>query len=149
MLYLLCRKNNKNMFQSLSDKLEGAFKLLKGENRLTEINIAQSIKEIRRALVAADVNYKIAKEYDLAMWQMYKYNDFADKKDMLEQGDIVYIEPKRSRARGKDATYIAPKETTLIEISQAEGIKLKSLVKMNGFTSEKVTVQKGQKILLR
>ncbi|MFN6070894.1 MAG: signal recognition particle protein [Bacteroidota bacterium] len=51
------------MFQSLSDKLEGAFKLLKGENRLTEINIAQSIKEIRRALVAADVNYKIAKEF--------------------------------------------------------------------------------------
>lgn len=51
------------MFQSLSDRLEGAFKTLKGENKLTEINIAQSIKEIRRALVAADVNYKIAKEF--------------------------------------------------------------------------------------
>ncbi len=51
------------MFDSLSDRLEGAFKLLKGENKLTEINIAQSIKEIRRALVGADVNYKIAKEF--------------------------------------------------------------------------------------
>ncbi|MEN0003781.1 MAG: signal recognition particle protein [Bacteroidota bacterium] len=51
------------MFQSLSDRLEGAFKTLKGENKLTEINIAQSVKEIRRALVAADVNYKIAKEF--------------------------------------------------------------------------------------
>lgn len=51
------------MFDSLSDKLEGAFKTLKGDGKLTEINVAQSIKEIRRALVAADVNYKIAKEF--------------------------------------------------------------------------------------
>ena len=51
------------MFENLTDKLEGAFKNLKGEGKLTEINIAQSIKEIRRALVAADVNYKIAKEF--------------------------------------------------------------------------------------
>lgn len=51
------------MFESLSDRLDGAFKSLKGEAKLTEINIAQSVKEIRRALVAADVNYKIAKEF--------------------------------------------------------------------------------------
>ncbi len=51
------------MFENLSDKLEGAFKNLKGDGKLTEINIAQSVKEIRRALVAADVNYKIAKEF--------------------------------------------------------------------------------------
>ena len=43
--------------------MESAFKNLKGEGKLTEINVAQSIKEIRRALVAADVNYKIAKEF--------------------------------------------------------------------------------------
>ncbi len=51
------------MFDSLSDRLEGAFKTLKGEGKLTEINIAKSVKEIRRALVGADVNYKIAKEF--------------------------------------------------------------------------------------
>lgn len=51
------------MFDSLSERLEGAFKTLKGESKLTELNIAQSVKEIRRALVAADVNYKIAKEF--------------------------------------------------------------------------------------
>ena len=51
------------MFESLSSKMELAFKNLKGEGKLTEINIAQSIKEIRRALVGADVNYKIAKEF--------------------------------------------------------------------------------------
>ena len=51
------------MFDSLSEKLDSAFKNLSGSGKLTEINIAQSIKEIRRALVAADVNYKIAKEF--------------------------------------------------------------------------------------
>lgn len=51
------------MFESLSDRLEGAFQVLQGNNKLTDINIAQSVREIRRALVAADVNYKIAKEF--------------------------------------------------------------------------------------
>ncbi|MBK8820215.1 MAG: signal recognition particle protein [Saprospiraceae bacterium] len=51
------------MFESLSEKLDFAFKSLKGDTKLTELNIANSVKEIRRALVAADVNYKIAKEF--------------------------------------------------------------------------------------
>jgi signal recognition particle subunit SRP54 len=51
------------MFQSLSEKLEGAFKQLKGQGRITELNVAGTVKEIRRALVDADVNYKIAKEF--------------------------------------------------------------------------------------
>ncbi len=51
------------MFESLSDKLESAFKVLSGSNKITELNVAESIKEIRRALVGADVNYKIAKEF--------------------------------------------------------------------------------------
>ncbi len=51
------------MFNSLQEKLESAFKNLKGQGRITEINIASTIKDIRRALVDADVNYKIAKEF--------------------------------------------------------------------------------------
>jgi signal recognition particle subunit SRP54 len=51
------------MFENLSDRLESALKVIKGDNRLTEINIAAAIKDIRRALVDADVNYKIAKEF--------------------------------------------------------------------------------------
>ena len=51
------------MFESLSDRLEGAFKNLKGQARITEINVASTLKDIRRALVDADVNYKIAKEF--------------------------------------------------------------------------------------
>lgn len=51
------------MFESLQERLDGAFKVLSGDAKITELNIATSIKEIRRALVAADVNYKIAKEF--------------------------------------------------------------------------------------
>lgn len=51
------------MFESLSDKLESAFKTLKGEGKITELNVAATVKEIRRALVDADVNYKIAKQF--------------------------------------------------------------------------------------
>lgn len=51
------------MFNSLSERLEGAFKQLKGEGKITEINVATTVKEIRRALVDADVNFAIAKEF--------------------------------------------------------------------------------------
>jgi len=54
---------SKQMFNSLQEKLESAFKNLKGQGRITELNIATTVKEIRRALVDADVNYKIAKEF--------------------------------------------------------------------------------------
>ena len=51
------------MFENLSDKLERSFKLLKGEGKITEINVAETLKEIRRALIDADVNYKVAKTF--------------------------------------------------------------------------------------
>jgi signal recognition particle subunit SRP54 len=51
------------MFESLSERLESAFKNIKGEGRITELNVASTVKDIRRALVDADVNFKIAKEF--------------------------------------------------------------------------------------
>lgn len=51
------------MFENLTDKLERSFKLIKGEGRITEINVAETLKEIRRALIDADVNYKVAKSF--------------------------------------------------------------------------------------
>lgn len=51
------------MFESLQERLEGAFKTLKGQHKLTELNIAETVKEIRKALVEADVSYKTAKEF--------------------------------------------------------------------------------------
>lgn len=53
----------KSMFENLSDKIERAFKLLKGEGRITEINVAETLKDIRRALLDADVSYKVAKTF--------------------------------------------------------------------------------------
>ncbi len=51
------------MFENLSDRLERSFKILKGEGRITEINVAETLKDVRRALLDADVNYKTAKEF--------------------------------------------------------------------------------------
>lgn len=51
------------MFENLSEKIERSFKLLKGEGKITEINIAEALKDIRRALLDADVSYKIAKQF--------------------------------------------------------------------------------------
>lgn len=51
------------MFENLTEKIEGAFKTLKGEGKITEINVAETMKEVRRALLDADVNFKIAKEF--------------------------------------------------------------------------------------
>ena len=51
------------MFENLTDKLERAFKVLKGQGQITEINVAETLKEVRKALLDADVNYKIAKEF--------------------------------------------------------------------------------------
>ena len=51
------------MFENLTEKLERSFKILKGEGRITEINVAETLKEIRRALIDADVSYKVAKNF--------------------------------------------------------------------------------------
>ncbi len=51
------------MFENLSEKLELAFKQLKGQGRITELNVAATVKDIRRALIDADVNFKIAKDF--------------------------------------------------------------------------------------
>src|ERR1041385_8102488 len=51
------------MFENLSDKLDRAFKILKGQGKITEINVAETLKEVRKALLDADVNFKVAKTF--------------------------------------------------------------------------------------
>ena len=51
------------MFENLSEKLDKAFKVLKGQGNISEINVAQTMKEIRKALISADVDFKTAKEF--------------------------------------------------------------------------------------
>jgi signal recognition particle subunit SRP54 len=60
---LLFRKYLADMFENLSEKFDRAFKVLKGQGKITEINVAETVKEIRKALLDADVNYKIAKDF--------------------------------------------------------------------------------------
>ena len=57
------------MFENLSERLERSFKILKGEGRITEINVAETLKDVRRALLDADVNYKVAKTFTDAVKQ--------------------------------------------------------------------------------
>ncbi len=63
----MCEKTRtqryETMFDNLSERLERSFKILKGEGRITEINIAETVKDIRKALLEADVNYKTAKQF--------------------------------------------------------------------------------------
>ncbi|WP_456461962.1 signal recognition particle receptor subunit alpha, partial [Lutibacter sp.] len=51
------------MFNNLSEKLDKAFHVLKGHGKITEVNVAETLKEVRRALLDADVNFKIAKNF--------------------------------------------------------------------------------------
>lgn len=97
------------MFDNLTEKLEGAFKNLKGEGKLTEINIAKSIKEIRRALVAADVNYKIAKEF----------TDNVKDKALGEQNVLDAVKP------GELMVKIVQDEMIALMGGQAAGINVK------------------------
>lgn len=76
------------MFNSLSERLERSFKILKGEGRITEINIAETMKDVRRALVDADVNYKVAKTFTDNV-----------KKKALGQNVINALKPKELMIR--------------------------------------------------
>lgn len=96
------------MFNNLSDRLEGAFKTLTGDNKITEINVAQSIKEIRRALVAADVNYKIAKEF----------TDRVKQKALGTENVLKAVKP------GQLMVKIVQDELTELMGGQAEGINI-------------------------
>ena len=51
------------MFENLQSRLEKAFKSLKGQGKISDLNVAETVKEIRRALIAADVNFKVAKDF--------------------------------------------------------------------------------------
>lgn len=78
-----------------------------------------------------DTFYKISKELNMALWQLYKYNDFDPKQEVLLEGDIVFLQPKRILGKSKQKTLIISKPMSLIDVSQSEGLKLKKLKKLN------------------
>lgn len=96
------------MFQNLQDKLNSAFKTLKGKGRITDINIAATVKEIRRALMDADVNYKVAKEVTDRV-----------KQEALDRKIMIAVEP------GQLFTKIVQEELTELMGGTSQAINLK------------------------
>jgi signal recognition particle subunit SRP54 len=95
------------MFDNLSDRLEGAFKVLQGNHKITELNIADSVKQIRRALVEADVSFKIAKQFT---------NDVKAK--AIGSGVLTAVKP------GQAMVKIVRDEMAELMGGQAEGLNL-------------------------
>lgn len=98
---------------------------------------------------SGDTFYRISKEFDFSLGQLYRWNDFSADKDVLAEGDIVYLMPKRKRSREKNANIKLTNSTTLRELSQSEGIRLKSLLELNNTSSPDESLNSGEVVFLR
>jgi signal recognition particle subunit SRP54 len=119
-----------NMFDSLSNKLDKAFKILKGQGKITEINVAETLKEVRRALLDADVNFKIAKDFTKRV---------RDK--ALGQEVLTSLQP------GQLLIKIVKDELTALMGGSAEGINLTSspsVILMSGLQGSGKTTFSGK-----
>ena len=118
------------MFDSLTNKLESAFKLLKGHGKITEINVAETLKEVRRALLDADVNFKIAKEFTNRV-----------KEKALGQKVLTSLQP------GQLMVKLVKDELTLLMGSSAAEIELSSkpsVILMSGLQGSGKTTFSGK-----
>jgi len=118
------------MFNNLTDKLNSAFKVLKGQGKITEINVAETLKEVRRALLEADVNFKTAKEFTINV-----------KNKALGQNVLTTINP------GQLMVKIVKDELTQLMGGNAEGINLSdsfTVVLMSGLQGSGKTTFSGK-----
>ena len=118
------------MFDSLSSKLDKAFQVLKGHGKITEINVAETLKEVRRALLDADVNFKIAKEFTNKV-----------KEKALGQDVLISLNP------GQLMVKIVKDELTQLMGSEAVGVNLASkpsVILMSGLQGSGKTTLTGK-----
>jgi len=118
------------MFDSLSSKLDKAFQVLKGHGKITEINVAETLKEVRRALLDADVNFKIAKQFTTTV-----------KEKALGQNVLTTLQP------GQLMVKIVKDELTALMGSEAVGINLAdkpSVILMSGLQGSGKTTLSGK-----
>ncbi|MGQ0828291.1 MAG: signal recognition particle protein [Bacteroidota bacterium] len=118
------------MFDNLSDKLDRAFKVLKGQGRITEINVSETVKEIRKALLDADVNYKVAKQFTDNV-----------KEKALGQNVLTSISP------GQLMTKVTHDELTALMGGASEDIKLvanPTIILMSGLQGSGKTTFSGK-----
>ncbi|HLU50534.1 MAG TPA: signal recognition particle receptor subunit alpha, partial [Flavobacteriaceae bacterium] len=118
------------MFDNLSEKLDKALHVLKGHGQITEVNVAETLKEVRRALVDADVNYKIAKEFTATV-----------KEKALGQNVLSSLKP------GQLMVKLVKDELTQLMGGDAEGINLSgnpSVILMSGLQGSGKTTFSGK-----
>ena len=118
------------MFENLSERLEKSFKLLKGQGKITEINVAETLKDVRRALLDADVNYKIAKQFTEDV-----------KQKALGQSVLTAVKP------GEMMTKIVHDELTALMGGQKTDINLKgnpTVILMVGLQGSGKTTMSGK-----
>ncbi|MBR4115386.1 MAG: signal recognition particle protein [Bacteroidales bacterium] len=118
------------MFENLSERLEKSFKLLKGQGKITEINVAETLKDVRRALLDADVNYKIAKQFTEDV-----------KQKALGQSVLTAVKP------GEMMTKIVHDELTTLMGGQKTDINLKgnpTVILMAGLQGSGKTTMSGK-----
>ncbi|SDS08021.1 signal recognition particle subunit FFH/SRP54 (srp54) [Gillisia sp. Hel1_33_143] len=118
------------MFDNLSDKLDNALHILKGHGQITEVNVAETLKEVRRALVDADVNYKIAKDFTSVV-----------KEKALGQDVLTALKP------GQLMVKLVKDELTELMGGEAEGINLSgnpSIILMSGLQGSGKTTFSGK-----
>lgn len=133
------------MFENLSDRLERSFKLLKGQGKITEINVAETLKDVRRALVDADVNYKVAKNFTDAV-----------KQKALGQNVINAIKPSELMVKivHDELTSLMGGDVAPINLSGKPAIILMSGLQGSGKTTfsgklaKKLKSEKGMRPLL-
>lgn len=114
------------MFDNLSERLERSFKILKGEGKITEINVAETLKDVRRALLDADVNYKVAKNFTDTV-----------KEKALGQNVLTAVKPNQLMVKivHDELTKLMGGETAEIELSGRPAIILMSGLQGSGKTT--------------
>ena len=114
------------MFDNLSERLERSFKILKGEGKITEINVAETLKDVRRALLDADVNYKVAKSFTDTV-----------KEKALGQNVLTAVKPSQLMVKivHDELTKLMGGETAEIELKGRPAVILMSGLQGSGKTT--------------
>ena len=120
------KKDRRIMFDNLSERLERSFKILKGEGKITEINVAETLKDVRKALLEADVNYKVAKNFTDAV-----------KEKALGQNVLTSVKPGQLMVKivHDELTVLMGGETAEIDLTGRPAVILMSGLQGSGKTT--------------
>ena len=133
------------MFENLSERLERSFKILKGEGKITEINVAETVKDIRRALLDADVSYKVAKEFcDRVKTQAMGQNVLTAVKPQQMMVKIVHDE--LAAFMGSDSQEINLKGSPAVVL--VAGLNGSGKTTFSGKLALHIKSKRGMKVLL-